>query len=77
MRLEFGGLWRHRDFLKLWSAHATSLFGTQLAALAAGVLGELIGLRATLAVAACGMILPFLRLFFSPVRNFDEQLNEN
>jgi MFS family permease len=41
-------------------------------ALAAGVLGELIGLRATLLVGAMGMFLPFLRLFFSPVRNFTD-----
>jgi MFS family permease len=41
---------------------------TMLGSLTAGVLGETIGLRATLLVAACGMLLPFLRLFFSPVR---------
>ncbi|MDQ6787923.1 MAG: MFS transporter [Acidobacteriota bacterium] len=38
-------------------------------ALVAGFLGEQIGLRATLAVGAIGMIFPFLRLVFSPVRN--------
>jgi hypothetical protein len=27
-------LWKHRDFLKLWSAQATSIFGAQLASLA-------------------------------------------
>lgn len=27
-------LWRHQDFLKLWSAQATSVFGSQLASLA-------------------------------------------
>lgn len=43
-----------------------------LGALVAGILGEFIGLRATLVVAACGMFLPFLRLIFSPVRNFEE-----
>jgi MFS family permease len=41
-------------------------------ALIAGALGEWIGLRATLVVGAIGMILPFLRLVFSPVRNFRE-----
>jgi len=45
--------------------------------LIAGALGEWIGLRATLAVGAVGMILPFLRLFFSPVRNFKEDLIKN
>ena len=45
-------------------------------ALIAGVLGELISLRETLAVGAFGMLFPFLRLFFSPVRNFNEQANK-
>ena len=39
-------------------------------ALIAGGLGEWIGLRATLVVGVAGMILPFLRLVFSPVRDF-------
>ena len=47
-----------------------------LGSLAAGMLGELIGLRETLAVDAFGMLFPFLRLFFSPVRNFNEQANK-
>lgn len=34
MRPPFTGLWRHQDFLKLWSAQTTSIFGTQLASLA-------------------------------------------
>jgi MFS family permease len=29
-----GGLWRHRDFLKLWSAETVSQFGTQISLLA-------------------------------------------
>lgn len=41
-------------------------------ALTAGFLGEQIGLRATLFVGAAGMFLPFLRLFFSPVRNLTQ-----
>lgn len=45
--------------------------------LIAGALGEWIGLRETLVVGAAGMLLPFLRLFFSPVRNFKEDLIEN
>jgi hypothetical protein len=36
-------------------------------ALIAGCLGELIGLRATLAAGAIGIPLPFLRLLFSPL----------
>src|SRR5215203_4594670 len=31
---QFTGLWRHWDFLKLWGAQTTSVFGTQLASLA-------------------------------------------
>ncbi len=42
-------------------------------ALAAGFLGELIGFRATLFIGAVGMFLPFLRLFFSPIRNLAQQ----
>lgn len=52
---------------------AMMMFGS----LIAGALGELIGLRETLAFGAVGMIFPFLRLFFSPVRNLNEQPNEN
>lgn len=48
-----------------------------LGALIAGVLGELIGLRATLTVGVIGMLLPFLRLVFSPVRNFSEIIEQN
>ena len=45
-------------------------------ALIAGFLGELIGLRATLFVGAVGMVIPFLRLLFSPIRNLQEQPGE-
>lgn len=34
MRPQLTGLWRHQDFLKLWGAQTTSIFGTQLASLA-------------------------------------------
>ena len=34
MRPQFTGLWQHNDFLKLWGAQTTSVFGTQLASLA-------------------------------------------
>jgi MFS family permease len=43
-----------------------------LGALIAGFLGEFIGLRETLAIAAIGMVFPFLRLLFSPLRNLNE-----
>ncbi|MDQ3712648.1 MAG: MFS transporter [Acidobacteriota bacterium] len=45
-------------------------------ALIAGGLGEWIGLRQTMAIGAVGMLFPFLRLLFSPVRNLNEQPNE-
>ena len=41
-------------------------------ALVAGLLAEMIGLRLTLAIGACGMFLPFIRLLLSPVRNLEE-----
>lgn len=44
-------------------------------ALIAGFTGEIIGLRAVLFIGALGMFAPFLRLFFSPVRNL-KQLTE-
>ncbi len=44
-------------------------------ALIAGALGELIGLRETLTIGAVGMFAPFLRLLFSPVRNFEKFAN--
>lgn len=47
-----------------------------LGSLTAGVLGETIGLRATLLVSAVGMLLPFLRLLFSPIRDLREQPSE-
>ena len=33
-RMKLGGLWRHRDFLSLWSAETISQFGTQVTLLA-------------------------------------------
>ncbi len=45
-------------------------------ALIAGGLGEWIGLRQTMVIGAVGMLFPFLRLLFSPVRNLNEQPNE-
>ena len=53
-----------------------NLFTATLGALAAGWLGERAGLRATLAVAACGLLLPFLRLLLSPLREVKETMND-
>ena len=48
------------------------MFGSVIA----GFLGEWIGLRETLVIGAVGMIFPFLRILFSPVRNLYEQPKE-
>ena len=45
-----------------------NLLGGAIGALMAGALAERIGLRGTLLFGACGLILPFVRLFFSPIR---------
>ncbi|MBV8856819.1 MAG: MFS transporter [Acidobacteria bacterium] len=49
-----------------------NLLGACLGSLAAGALAERVGMRPTLAVGVCGLLLPFLRLFFSPVRRLRE-----
>jgi hypothetical protein len=52
-----------------------NVFMMMIGALMAGALGEWIGLRATIAVGAIGMFLPFLRLLFSPVRSLTETID--
>src|SRR3970282_369752 len=62
-----GGLWRHADFVKLWSAQTISQFGSQVGQLALP-LAAIIVLDATaFEVAALGTIefLPFI-LFTLP-----------
>jgi len=62
-----GGLWRHADFLKLWSAQSVSQLGTQISAIALPLVA-LYELHATaFEVAALGTVefLPFL-LFTLP-----------
>jgi MFS family permease len=62
-----GGLWRHRDFLKLWSAETISQFGTQVSQLALPLVAILILDASTFEVAALGTVefLPFI-LFTLP-----------
>lgn len=55
------------------SFRVVNVCAMMIGALLAGVLGETIGLRATLVVGACGMSLPFARLLLSPVRDLTEQ----
>ena len=49
-----------------------NLLGACLGALGAGALAGRIGMRATLAIGVCGLLLPFFRLFLSPVRHLRE-----
>ena len=57
-----GGLWRHPDFLKLWSAETISQFGTQVSLLAIPFVAVLVLDASTFEVAALGVVdfLPFI-----------------
>ena len=46
-----------------------NLIAATIGALLAGELSEVIGLRLTLVIGACGLFIPFLRLLISPARN--------
>lgn len=62
-----GGLWRHRDFLKLWSGETISLFGTQISLLAIPLAAIIVLDASAFEVAALGVVdfLPFV-LFTLP-----------
>jgi MFS family permease len=62
-----GGLWRHPDFLKLWSAETISQFGTQISQLALPLVAIIILDASAFQVAALGAVefLPFI-LFTLP-----------
>ena len=62
-----GGLWRHPDFLKLWSAETISQFGTQVTQLALPLAAMLVLDASAFEVAALGVVefLPFI-LFTLP-----------
>jgi MFS family permease len=62
-----GGLWRHADFLKLWSGETISQFGTQISQLALPLVAVLVLDASTFEVAALGTVefLPFI-LFTLP-----------
>ncbi|MGH3134253.1 MAG: MFS transporter, partial [Gaiellaceae bacterium] len=62
-----GGLWRHRDFLRLWSAQTVSQFGTQISQLAIPLAAILVLDASAFEVALLGTVefLPFL-LFALP-----------
>jgi MFS-type transporter involved in bile tolerance (Atg22 family) len=52
-----------------------NLIAVTIGALLAGAFSEVIGLRVTIAVGACGLFIPFLRLYFSPARNLQKAVN--
>jgi MFS family permease len=62
-----GGLWRHGDFLKLWSAETVSQFGTQIGQIATPLVAILVLDATAFEVAALGTVqfLPFI-LFTLP-----------
>jgi MFS family permease len=62
-----GGLWRHADFLKLWSAETVSQFGTQISQLALPLAAVIVLDASAFEVAALGTVefLPFI-LFTLP-----------
>lgn len=49
-----------------------NLIAVTIGALLARAFSGVVGLRVTLAVGACGLFIPFLRLFFSPARNLQK-----
>src|SRR6266511_5357011 len=61
------GLWRHADFLKLWSAQTVSQFGTQISQVALPLVAVIVLDASAFQVAALGTVefLPFL-LFTLP-----------
>jgi len=62
-----GGLWRHRDFIKLWSAETISQFGSQVGQLALPLAAVIVLESTPFEVAALGTVifLPFI-LFTLP-----------
>ena len=66
-RLARGGLWRHRDFRRLWAAETISVFGSQFSALALPLVAVIVLDASPFAVSALVVIefLPFI-LFAIP-----------
>ncbi len=60
-----GGLWRHPDFLKLWSAETISQFGTQISQLALPLVAVLVLDASAFEVAALGTVLFLPFIFFT------------
>jgi MFS family permease len=64
MHVKFTGLWRHPDFLKLWTGETISLFGSQITALALPLTAALVlkSTPAEMGFLATVEFLPFLLL---------------
>ena len=60
-----GGLWRHRDFLKLWSAETVSQFGSQVGQLALPLVAILVLDASAFEVAALGPSSSFPFILFT------------
>ena len=60
-----GGLWRHGDFLKLWSAETVSVFGSQVGQLAMPLVAILVLDATAFEVAALGVVLVLPFIFFT------------
>jgi MFS family permease len=62
--LRFGGLWRHPDFVKLWTGQTISLFGTQISQLAIPLAAALVlnASPAQMGLLAAFEFAPFLLL---------------
>ncbi|MET0938161.1 MAG: MFS transporter [Gaiellaceae bacterium] len=60
-----GGLWRHSDFLKLWSAETISVFGSQVGQLALPLVAILVLDASAFEVAALGTVLFLPFIFFA------------
>jgi MFS family permease len=60
-----GGLWRHGDFLKLWSAETISVFGSQVGQLALPLVAILVLDATAFEVAALGVVLFLPFIFFT------------
>jgi MFS family permease len=60
-----GGLWRHSDFLKLWSAETISVFGSQVGQLAVPLLAILVLDASAFEVAVLGAVLFLPFIFFA------------
>ena len=75
MKSRFQGLWRHADFMKLWTGETISMLGSTITVLALPLTAESI-LKANaqeMGILGAAGFLPFLWVLFSPVRKIRVQ----